>query len=220
MKTGLDGKLAGFSLKDVEIRDTTKAYSGFLQVETLALRHRRYEGGWSSELTREVMHRPQGVGVLLYDPALDKVLLVEQFRVGCLHDAKGPWQLELVAGLLDEVDAGDDQVETAEQVARREVKEEAGIDLDKLLPICDYYNSPGSSSEKVALFCAGFNADRPEGIFGLANENEDIRTIIINREEANAAVKDGVINNAMGIIALQWLAMNLNTVSHALRSSR
>ena len=195
-----------FGVNDVEILDRVTCHDGFLKVDRLRLKCRLFEGGWSREFMREVLRREPGVGVLLYDPHLDKVLMVEQFRVGCLDDeVNGPWALELVAGLLE---AG----ETAEAVARREADEEAGVNVGRLLRICEYYNSPGGSAEKLTVFCAGFDATSPVGIFGVDSEAENIRTRVLGRAEALEAVARGRINNAMSIIALQWLQLNLEAV--------
>lgn len=198
-----------FSIKDVEILDNEVCYSGFMQLNKLVLKHRLYRGGWSASLQREVVHRAPGVGVLLYDPDLDKVLMVEQFRIGCLEDGQGPWKLELVAGLID-------KDETAEDVAIREAGEEADAVIDRVIPVCEYYHSPGSSSERLSIFCARIDARREEGVYGLDHEHEDIRTVILSREEAEQAIRDGVIDNAMSIIALQWLNINLADVRKAL----
>lgn len=199
-----------FGLNDVEIIERISLHDGFLKVERLKLRCRLFEGGWSREFTRELLLRGHGVGVLLYDPHLDKVLMVEQFRVGCMTDsANGPWALELVAGLLEEG-------ETPEAVARREVVEEAGISVGRLLRICEYYNSPGGSNEKLSVYCAGFDASQAGGVFGVEDEAENIRSVILDRSAAMAAVSSGGINNAMSIIALQWLELNLETVKGAL----
>lgn len=201
-----------FGLNDVEILDRVSLHDGFLKVERLHLKCRLFQGGWSGEFTREVLRRERGVGVLLYDPHLDKVLMVEQFRVGCMEDSdNGPWALELVAGLLE---AG----ETPEDVARREVDEEAGVTIGKLLRICEYYNSPGGSNEKLSVFCAAFDARNAGGIFGVDSEAENIRSVILERTEAQAAVASGKINNAMSIIALQWLQLNLAAVKEGLKA--
>lgn len=210
--------MADFSINDVEVLDSITCYSGFLRVESVTLRHRLYEGGWSKPISREVVHRAPGVGVLLYDPDLDKVLMVEQFRIGCIEDPNGPWKLELVAGLID-------TLESAEQVAVREAKEEADTVIDRVIPVLEYFNSPGGSSEKISIFCARVDARKEEGIFGLnatskdlnEGESEDIRTVIIDREMAEKAVREGLIDNAMAIIALQWLALNLPFVRAALK---
>jgi ADP-ribose pyrophosphatase len=206
------GVQKGFSRQDVEIIGRELLHDGFLKIEKFRVKCRLFEGGWSSEFFREVLHREQGIGVLLYDPLLDQVLLVEQFRIGCLEDHNnGPWALELVAGLLE---PGEDP----ESVARREVEEESGVTINGLLPIVEYYNSPGGSSEKLSVFCARFDARHAGGIFGLASEAENIRTVIMAREAAVDAIGAGRINNAMSIIALQWLQLNLPRVRAELLS--
>jgi ADP-ribose pyrophosphatase len=201
-----------FRKDDVEIIEKQRSYQGFLKIDKYLLRIRRYEGGWSTAFHREVLLRHPGVGLLLYDPDQDKVLLVEQFRAGCLDDDKnGPWALELVAGMVDK------EGETAEAVAIREAHEEAGVDVGKLLWICKYYNSPGGSNEQLSIYCAGFDANIAGGIFGVDAEHENIRTMVLGRNEAMAAIQSGRINNAMSIIALQWLELNLQSVVRELR---
>jgi ADP-ribose pyrophosphatase len=51
------------------------------------------------------------------------------------------------------------------------------------------------------------------GIHGLYHENEDIRVLVYDQEEAFEMVRSGVINNALGIIALQWLELNWKKLS-------
>jgi ADP-ribose pyrophosphatase len=202
-----------FGSNDVVIATHERLYDGFLKIDRYRLKCRLFEGGWSREFQREVLVRHPGIGVLLYDPHLDKVLLVEQFRAGCLSDERnGPWALELVAGLWD--DAG----EAFEDVARREAHEEAGVVVQgDLLKVCEYYNSPGGSSERITVFCGRFDAgNTPTGIFGLASESENIRTYVIDRAQAVAGLRAGRIRNAMSIIALQWLELNLASVRAAL----
>jgi ADP-ribose pyrophosphatase len=202
-----------FGPADVELLERRSCYEGFLCIDRLTLKCRRYEGGWSREFHRELMLRHPGVGVLLYDPDTDAVLLVEQFRIGCLDDEhNGPWALELVAGMID-------TNESELEVARREVEEEAGITVGHLIPVCHYYNSPGGSNERLAVYCGRFDASSYQGgIYGLIDENEDIRTVTMSRRAALAAVASGRINNAMSIIALQWLELNLPRVRTELKN--
>jgi ADP-ribose pyrophosphatase len=203
-----------FGRDDVEILETSVCHAGHLRVERLRLRCRRFQGDWSEPFLREVLKREPGVGVLLYDPDTDQILMVEQFRIGCLDDSKnGPWALELVAGLVD-------SDETAAAVAARESEEEAGITVGPLLPVATYYNSPGGSAEELSIFCARFDAGAARiGIYGLPTESENIRSCLVLREVALAAVAAGRINNAMSIIALQWLQLNLDEVRAQLRNA-
>lgn len=196
---------------DVEIIERTTVWKSFFRIDRIRLRHRLFAGGWSEIFQRELFMRPPSAGVLLYDPVLDKVVLVEQFRVGALPDSpaaaadSGPWLLELVAGMVD-------ADETAELNVNREAFEEAGCKITALLPIAEYFNSPGGSNEKISLFCGRVDASGAGGIFGLADEHEDIRVEVLSADEACQALEDGRLNNAMAIIALQWLIINRDRV--------
>ncbi len=200
--------------QDVEVLTREICHQGFLTIEAITLRHRLFQGGWSQPMRRELMRRKPGVGVLLYDPDLDKVVLVEQFRVGCLNDARrGPWAIELVAGIID-------SNESPSEVAVREAREEANVDIADLIPITEYYNSPGGSDEKLWVFCAAVDASRVGGVHGVSDEHEDIRVLVMSREQAEQAMASGRIANAMAIIALQWLRINLDKVRSQLQGTQ
>lgn len=186
---------------DVAVEQRESLYEGFFRMERLRLRHALFEGGQSSLLTRELFVRDDAVCVLLYDAARDAVVLIEQFRVGALDDAHSPWLLELVAGI---VEPGESDAE----VARREAREEAGAELGRLERICRYHVSPGGSREVIHLLCAEVDSQGLGGVHGLAQEGEDIRVLVVPREDAYQGVVDGRINNAPTIMALQWLQLN------------
>ena len=152
-------------------------------------------------MTRELILRPRAVGVLLFDPAQQQVVLVRQIRVGMLDEGQNPWLLELVAGM---VESGEEPIE----VAARESLEEANTKPQDLLQICEYYNSPGMSNERITLFGGRVDATQAGGIFGLDAEHEDIEVVVLSLADALAKVASGEINNAMSIIALQWLQLN------------
>ena len=190
-----------FSSDDVEIRSVKTAYKGFFELKTYSLTHKLIEGGWSGELNRECFVRPPAVAVLPYDPYNDKVVLIEQFRIGALDELEGPWLMELVAGIVE-------PGETPERVAFRECEEEAGTEIMDLEFICDYLVSPGGSNEKLSLYCGGIDSQGVGGVHGLQEEGEDIWVQVFEREEAWNAFQEGYINNANTVIALQWLQMN------------
>ena len=186
----------------VEILDKTVCYDGFFRLERYRLRHRLFSGAWSRVLTRELFERGHAAAVLPYDPALDVVVLVEQFRIGALEAPGSPWLLEIVAGIIDH--AG----ETPEDVVRREAVEEANCQIQELVHICDYFVSPGGTSERISLFCGRVDATGSGGLHGLADEAEDIRVIVVPFAEAIEQLHAGKINSAAPIIALQWLQLN------------
>jgi len=201
-----------YEQQDVRILDKQIVYQGFFQMHKYKLQHRLFSGQWSEVLERELYTRGQVAGVLLYDPLLDKVVLTEQFRLGALEGGASPWLLEIVAGVLDK----DDQ--DLESLAKRETREEAGLEPLAMMPICQYWASPGGSDERISLFCAKVDASNAGGIFGLADEHEDIRVVVMNTEQAFAALAAGQICNALSIIALQWLQLHKAQVDANWRS--
>lgn len=185
---------------DVEIERRETLFQGFYRMDKLTLRHRLFAGGMGPSITRELFVRPHAAGVLIYDPQHDEVLLIEQFRVGALDDIH-PWQLEIVAGLID---AG----ETAADVVRREAEEEAGVVLEDVEKVMDFLPSPGGSDERFTLFVGRADLTQAGGVHGLAEEGEDIRVNVMSVNQALSALNNGRINNAACIVALQWLALN------------
>jgi len=190
---------------DVKILEERTLHQGFLLVKEYHLQHKLFAGGWTERFTREIIKRQSAAAVLPYDPILDKIVLIEQFRIGGLEKTQNPWFIEIVAGLLE---AG----ESPEELVYREAIEEAGVVLQDLLPICDYLVSPGASDEHITLFCGKVDASNAGGIHGLPEEHEDIRVSVVSSSEAFDMVRQGKIKNAVCIIALQWLQLHLDEV--------
>jgi ADP-ribose pyrophosphatase len=181
---------------DVEIVEATRAFERFLRMDVVRFRHRLFSGGWSAVHTYDVLRRGPAVAVALYDPEHDSAVLVEQFRLPALLAGNSPWQIEVVAGL---VDAG----ETPEMVAVRETQEETGLALQgEPVPIQRYLPSPGDSDESVQLFCARVDATVAEGVHGLAQEGEDIRVVVKTMPEIEAMLDAGAIENGHTLVAL------------------
>lgn len=194
-------KLSGLDASDVQVQEETKVYSGFLKLFKYTITHRLFKGGISRPLIREATVRPPSVGVILFDPAREQVVLVEQFRMGPFLSDDDPWLLEVVAGISE-------PGETLEEVALREVKEETGCQVSSLIPVSDFYISPGASNEKLRLYCGLVDAGNAGGIFGVADEGEDIKVHVIPFSQAYDMVVDGRIANAPAVIALQWLKLH------------
>lgn len=186
--------------KTVEILHRSVAHDGFLKVSRYQLRHASFHGGWCEPVFRERLEKLSAVSILPYDPVIDSVVLVEQFRVGALEDKAGPWVLETVGGYKE-------PNQTVEQVARRELQEEAGLMAQTLLPIGEFYVSPGISSERISLFCAQVDARRAGGVHGLADEGEETRVSVLPWEQAQAELF-GRINSTSSLILMQWLGAN------------
>jgi ADP-ribose pyrophosphatase len=190
-----------YDRRDFRVVEDVCAYQGYFQLRSLKVSHRLFAGGWSEPISRELFVRGDAVGVLLYDPEQDALALIEQFRVGVTHEKHNPWLLELVAGV---VESGED----FQEVAYREALEEADCAISELLPIANYYTSPGGSSEFIQLYCGRITIDGLGGIHGLDDEGEDIKVHIMSREQAWAELQAGTVINAPTLISLQWLQMN------------
>lgn len=192
-----------FDKSDVEIIKENEIYQGFTGLKEFHLKHRLFEGGWSGTIRRELVLRRAAAGLLPYDPVRDEVVMIEQFRIGTLESRQSPWILELIAGILEDG-------EQIRDLIRREAMEEAGLQVNELHNICEYFVSPGTTNEKIKLFCCKVDSSMAGGVHGLPEEGEDIRVRVLSFQEAMDAIQRGKINNAASIIALQWLAMNKN----------
>lgn len=194
----------------VEIVGKETPYQGYFRIDRYRLRHRRFDGDWTPELTREVFERGHAAGVLLYDPARDAVVLIEQFRIGAYAAGLEPWLIEVVAGIIEPGEA-------AAEVARREAREESGCEIQALEPIGSFIMSPGGASETLSLFCGRVESAGAGGLHGLAEEHEDIRAIALPSDQALARLAAGEIANASTVIALQWLAIHRDRLRIAWR---
>lgn len=191
-----------FSNQDYEITQKELLFQGVFRLMRYHIRHRLYgTETWSPIFTREILERKPAVAVLPYDPFLDQVILIEQFRAGAFTDPISPWLVEVVAGIYN-------PNETPTEVAKRESQEEAGCEIIDLHPICDYFVSPGGCNEQITLFAGHIDASKAGGIFGLPEENENIRATVYSREAAWGLLQAGKIKTSPAIICLQWLQLN------------
>ena len=194
-----------FGQEDYRVESKETLFQGFFRITRTVVTHRLFGGGWSAPLKRELFQRGDAVGVLLYDPNNHLIGLVEQFRIGAQRDRFGPWQYEVVAGMID---AG----QTASEVALKECHEEAGLAVQELVPICDYLVSAGGTDEKMHLYCGLVDLRDRAGIFGLDTEGEDILLQVWTYDEVMQAQSEGLLNSAAVTIALLWLRLNSQKV--------
>ncbi|MFQ5773588.1 MAG: NUDIX domain-containing protein [Kiloniellaceae bacterium] len=185
----------------VEILATTTPFQGHYRIDRYRLRHRRFDGGWTGEMSRECFERGHAAAVLPYDPARDVVVLVEQFRIGAYAAGLDPWIVEVIAGVIE---PGEDPAE----VARREALEEAGCTITALEPIGKVLPSPGGCSEILYMYCGRVEAAGVGGVHGLAHEHEDIRAFALPCDEALTRLARGEILAGNALMTLQWLALN------------
>lgn len=185
---------------EVETGRVEPSHAGFFGLDVHRLRHRRFDGGMSPWLAREVFVVGDAVTVLPYDPLRDRVLLIEQMRMGPLGRGDPlPWQLEAIAGRID-------PGETPEEAARREAVEEAGLVLGALEKVAEYYPTPGAVTEYLYSYVA--MADLPDGVagvFGAAEEAEDIKGHLLSFDRLVEVMAAGEIGNAPLLLTVLWL---------------
>jgi nudix-type nucleoside diphosphatase (YffH/AdpP family) len=188
------------TIDTVECLKCETSHAGFFLTRSYELRHPGFDGAMSPRVRREVFVATDAAILLPYDPGRDRVLLVEQFRMGPYGrgDVR-PWMLEPVAG---RVDAGEDPVETA----RRECLEEAGVRLHGVEHISSHYCTPGCSTEYFHLFLGLCDLpDMEKGLGGLDSEDEDIRTHVISYDDAMQLLQTGEADNGPLVLSLLWL---------------
>ena len=199
---------ASYNNNDYAIDGREYLFKGFIQVEKLNLRHRLFkQSDYTSIIQRELVHRPEAAGVLIYSLQQQKFALIEQFRVGAIDDAVSPWQLEIIAGVLD----GD---ESAESCIRRESLEESGCVLNQLQHLFSFYPSAGACSELFHLYVAEAHLPEHGGIFGVSDEGENILLHILNFTDLPELMVNGRLKNAPVIMALQWLQQKIHNMQN------
>jgi nudix-type nucleoside diphosphatase (YffH/AdpP family) len=161
--------------------------------------YRRRDGRWERQ-SREVYDRGDGATVLPYDAARATVLLVRQFRFPAHATGHFEPLIEACAGLLDADDP--------ETCIRREAEEELGYRLRGVKPVFSPFVTPGSVSERIWCFTAGYvEADRISEGGGAEQEGEDIEVLEMTLEDAFAATRDGRILDAKTIMLIQHLVI-------------
>lgn len=185
---------------EVRVTAVRRPYLGYFMVEEQDLSFPRFDGGRSPLVTRAAFVAGDAATVLPWDPVLDRVLVVEQFRFApFVRDDPHPFSIEAIAGRID-------PGETAEQAARREAEEEAGLTLGPMERVAAYYPSPGAVTEHLTSFVARADlADAVMRLGGVADEAEDIRAHVIPFARLMDLVVSGEVANGPLILTALWL---------------
>ena len=194
-----------FDMAAVEIQQVSHPHDGFTGVEDWRIDHPRFDGSRSGPLERSVATTTGAATVLPYDPARDRVLLVEQVRLGPMANGDTqPWLLEPVAGMID---AG----EGPETCALRELEEEAGLRAapDALHFVARYYPSPGVLAQLIHSYVVTCDLpDAAAGTGGLDVEGEDLALHLVALDDLLAMIPSTEAANAPLVVSAQWLALN------------
>jgi len=186
-------------MKKVVIDSKRLILDDFFKVEEAQLQYELFNGEMSTPVRRLSLERGDSVAVLVFNLDTQKIILINQFRYPTYKNGHG-WVTEIIAGMVDEG-------EKPEESARRELLEEAGLTISSFEHICDFYPSPGGSSEMIFLYYAEVSGkfavyDKTGGLHG---HGEDIVAIEVTLEEALNKIKTGEIVDAKTIMGIFWL---------------
>ncbi len=186
------------------ITDLQTVWNGRFPLQRIVFQNRRFDGTISKPRTWELWRRGAAAAVLPYDPATDRIVTIEQFRLPALAAGMDPLMVEIPAGLAEPGEAPD-------SIATREAHEETGLAVDRLHRIGTFVLTPGGADENCTIFIGRVTvpataADGLIGYGGLAAEQEDIRIRAVAATPAIEAALAGAYPNSVTTIALLWLA--------------
>lgn len=170
---------------DFPVAASTDIYTG----RVMALRADEVVMPGGRQARREIIEHPGAVAIAALDPD-DRIMMIHQYRHAVRRRL---W--ELPAGLLDV--AGEDPANTA----RRELREEAGLEAAQWSVLLDVVPSPGFSDESVRVFLARglTEVGRPESA---DDEEADLTTRWITLSVAMRMVLAGAIVNGVTVAAV------------------
>jgi 8-oxo-dGTP pyrophosphatase MutT (NUDIX family) len=156
-----------------------------LGLETVVL-----PGGRSIEL--EIVRHPGGAAVAAVDEK-DRVCLVHQYR-----HAGGGWMWELPAGKID-------NQEDPKSTARRELREEGGVEAQRWRSLGRMHSSPGVFDEVIHLFLAQGLTHTGQGL----EEDEVLEVHWLDLNQALQWAVSGEITDAKTVVGLFRAAASL-----------
>ncbi len=149
-----------------------------VRIDTVELPDKKYS-------KREIVEHPGAVAIVPITNE-EEIVFVKQFR-----KATETVLLEIPAGKL-EIN------EQPAECAIRELKEETGLDAEKMEYIFDYFSSPGFTNEKIHIFIAtGVITGEPT-----PEDDEYIDVVKINIKEAMNMISNGTIKDGKTIIGI------------------
>ena len=171
------------------------AYDGWLKVLVAEV-----ETSTGDRVKREVIERGEATAVLPYDPERRTALLVRLPRIPVLKATGRAEILEAIAGVIED--------ESAEDTARREALEEAGVCLGALERIGMPFSSPGFTTERIGLYLATYSAaDRIAPGGGVEGEHEEIEVVEMGLSDLAALADGGEVEDTKTLAMIQTLRL-------------
>ncbi len=188
---------------NVEIVQARRPYSHYFSLLEYDLSYPKFDGSQGPVVNRAALISADAVVVLPYDPMRDRVLMVEQFRMGPFF--RGDAQCFMAEPVAGRVDPG----EPPEETARREAIEEASLEIGALHLASKHYPSPAAYSEFIYVYIGIANLpDGITGVGGLEAEAEDIRSHLIDYARFEQMLDDDHFRAGPLVVAGHWLARN------------
>lgn len=185
-----------------EIVDTKIAYQGWGKYLIASI---RLADG--QVIKREIEHHGDAIAVLPYDPQRKIAILVRQLRAPVLLAARQQDLLEVIAGMIDD--------DGAENSARRESLEEAGLRLGAVEHAGRMWTSPGVSTERMDLYLAAYaDTDRIGDGGGLAEDHENITVVEMSLDELARAADAGTLADMKLFALVQTLRLRRPELFH------
>jgi nudix-type nucleoside diphosphatase (YffH/AdpP family) len=181
----------------IRVREERVLSDDWYLLKKVTFEYLRRDGSWQKQ-SREVYDRGNGAVILLFNARRQSVILTRQFRYPAyVNGCPDGFLIEACAGLLD-----DDDARTCIQ---REAEEETGYRVRSPRRIFEAYMSPGSVTEKLHFFVAGYEArDRVAAGGGDVAEGEEIETIELPLATALRMIAAGAIQDGKTIMLLLY----------------
>ena len=110
-----------------------------------------------------------------------------------------PCLFELCAGFID-------QGELSKDAAKREVFEESGLLVEQLEFVCDYWVSPGWTTERSYFYCAKVDSNLASETSGLPSESESTKTHCMDATSFIELADSGQLENHGILMAAFWFS--------------
>ena len=179
----------------VEIVSIDTKYEGWARFLVVSV---RFPSGLL--LRREVEDHGAAVAVLAYDPERKTAILVQQFRAPVFFSTRQVETLEAIAGIQEEADPS--------ATARREAREEAGLELHSLEHIATAWTMPGISTEQMTLYLASYrHVDRIGTGGGISTEQENLSAVEIELAKLDEIMTGSQITDMKTLVLVQALKL-------------
>lgn len=172
------------------LRETRLSSERVYEGSRLSLRVDQMQMADGRRAAREIVEHPDAVVILAWNDG--QIAFVRQWRAPVERPL-----LELPAGRID-------PGETPEQAARRELREEVGLEPGALEPVREFYVAPGWATEYLYGFVARDCAESPLP----PDEDEELIVEWLTLGEAVQLIESGEIVDAKSQILLQSEALN------------